>query len=995
MKHLLTLLTLFVTLCTSLYAQDKAISENLNVNGTSRNMLVYAPADLPGNAPLLISLHGMNQDATYQQNQANWENVAKTEKFVVVYPNGIDKYWDIQTEANNRDLNFLSAIIDEMVKRYKINTSRVYLSGFSMGGMMTYFAANNMTEKFAAFAPVSGYLLGGDPVKSSRPIPIIHTHGTADDVVPYSGINSILTKWAERNGCSSTPTVVTPYPVDKPSSKSSRTTWAAGNAGVEVVLNTLDGKGHWHSNDQTGVMTTNEIWDFVKNYSLSPQMVSASPENKSFDLPTSTKEFVVTFNNEVIPSGITLSATLGETAIEATIKETTASETITIILANEPTDGVLTIKLGNMADESGNALETLTLSYTIGEDTSADSDASIAKKALADKISKAQTLINSSTAITDGIITTNREALSDLTTEYASFKATSPSAYQTAVATLDKAMATLIESIKDASNHGLKLSTPNASTYIWDWQIQYKLPEALVKDAEYTLTMRIKASDAGKIALWPIDTESTNRNEWGNSSDVQYLAAYQMSTDWQTFTWNFTAKYPLNEFDWVFGTFGGDIYIDDVELTAKNSTVNLISGGDFESELSAQWTKPSYHNYTYAIVGLSARVDFLELLSKAKEVVETTADFSREQAVEARNNLIALIEAAEAFSSSSDDDYIAEMEKIKTAMSLVTQWIGVPDSADPNFYVYLCFGQSNMEGAATPETQDLNNVPERFQMMAATNFTNPKRTMGEWYVATPPLCRQGTGLSPADYFGRTMVEFLPEDIKVGVINVAVGGTKIEGFMNELVADYVAGEADWLKNYMANYDNEPYTRLIEMAKKAQMYGVIKGILIHQGESNNCDASWIDKVNTIYNRILDDLNLYAENVPLLAGEMVQQAEGGICYGHNSVIANLPTAVPTAHVISSVDCKAASDGAHFTAEGYRKIGRRYAIKMLNLLGYDVKDDTPISNIEKDNVTVVSSEYFDLSGRTIKKTSNGMCILRQTLSNGSVVTQRILKNM
>lgn len=992
MKYIYSLIVLFVSFCCTLYAQDKAVSEDINVDGTTRNMLVYAPADLPENAPLLISLHGMNQDAAYQQTQTAWESIAKSEKFVVVYPNGIDRSWDIQTETNNRDLNFLSVIIDEMVERYKVNTSRVYLSGFSMGGMMTYFAANHMTDKFAAFAPVSGYLLWGDPVKSSRPIPIIHTHGTSDDVVQYNGVNNILTKWAEHNGCSSTPTIITPYPVDKLSSKSSRTIWAAGSAGVEVVLNTLDGKGHWHSNDPAGVMTSNEIWDFVKRYSLSPQVVTTMPEHKSFDLPISTKKYIITFNEEVIPSGITLSASLGEIAVEASIKESVASQTITVELANEPSEGELSLELGNIVAVSGSTLQSLTLSYIIGEDTSAESSATVNKKALADKIGEAQTLINSSMTITDGIISANLKTLSDMVTEYSTFKSTSPSEYKKVIAELDNAMSVLIESIKDASNHGLKLSTPNAASNIWDWQIQYKLSEALVKDAEYTLSMRVKASGPGELALWPIDTKSTNLNEWGNSNDVQYLSAYQMSTDWQTFTWTFKAQYPHTEFDWVFGTFGGDIYIDDIVLTAKNSSVNMIANGDFENPLTSEWGKPSYHNYSYSIVGLSARVDFLEVIAEAKRVVETTSDLSREQAVEARNNLISVIESAESFSSSTDEEYQAEIEKVKSAVALLAQWIGVPESADPNFYIYLCFGQSNMEGNASPEAQDMTNIPERFQMMAATNFSNPARTMGEWYVATPPLCRQGTGLTPADYFGRTMVQYLPEDIKVGVINVAVGGTKIEGFMNEYVADYVAGEADWFKSYMANYDNEPYTRLIEMAKKAQMYGVIKGILIHQGESNTGDATWVDKVNTVYKRILTDLNLYADNVPLLAGEVVASSEGGICSSHNAVIANLPKTIPTAHVISSEGCKAISDGLHFTAEGYRVIGRRYAITMLNLMGYNVTEDNPISDLKVDNVTVVKREYFDLLGHLVSETSRGVYILRQTLSDGSVKVQRVL---
>ena len=129
------LLFLFGVLCcvfSGAMAEDKATSEDITVDGTKRNMLVYAPADLPDNSPLLISMHGMNQNAPYQQEMANWEAVAKEEKFVVVYPSAIGTgftTWDIQNTSvsQNKDFKFLVKIIDEMTTRYKIDTKRVYL----------------------------------------------------------------------------------------------------------------------------------------------------------------------------------------------------------------------------------------------------------------------------------------------------------------------------------------------------------------------------------------------------------------------------------------------------------------------------------------------------------------------------------------------------------------------------------------------------------------------------------------------------------------------------------------------------------------------------------------------------------------------------------------------------------------------------------------------------------------------------------------------------
>ena len=267
------------------------------------------------------------------------------------------------------------------------------------------------------------------------------------------------------------------------------------------------------------------------------------------------------------------------------------------------------------------------------------------------------------------------------------------------------------------------------------------------------------------------------------------------------------------------------------------------------------------------------------------------------------------------------------------------------DPVDPKeqFHIYLCFGQSNMEGNATPEAMDKKDVDPRFQMLACVNFNNPKRTMGEWYTATPPIVREGTGLGMADYFGRTMVKYLPENIKVGVVDVAIGGTKIEGFISEEVPEYIKDEADWLKNYFKAYDNDPYKRLVDMAKIAQESGVIKGILLHQGESNNTQQDWPNKVKLIYDRLLEDLNLNAEETPLFVGEMVSKQEGGACWGHNAVIAKVPSVIPNSYVISSANCPQKGDGLHFTAQGYRIMGQRYAKAALELMGIEAEIEEP----------------------------------------------------
>jgi hypothetical protein len=253
---------------------------------------------------------------------------------------------------------------------------------------------------------------------------------------------------------------------------------------------------------------------------------------------------------------------------------------------------------------------------------------------------------------------------------------------------------------------------------------------------------------------------------------------------------------------------------------------------------------------------------------------------------------------------------------------------------DPNFHIYLCFGQSNMEGHVRAEAQDTVNVNPRFKVLQAVDCPDINRVKGTWYTAKPPLVRCNTGLTPADYFGKTLIAKLPQQIKIGVVNVAVGGCKIELFDKDQYASYIATAPQWMIGTINQYEGAPYLRLLELAKKAQKDGVIKGILLHQGESNTGDSLWVKKVKTVYDNLLKDLNLDANSIPLLAGEVVHAEQGGVCASMNGIIAGLPKSIPNAHVISSKGCTIVADKLHFDAAGYRELGKRYADKMFALL-------------------------------------------------------------
>lgn len=281
-------------------------------------------------------------------------------------------------------------------------------------------------------------------------------------------------------------------------------------------------------------------------------------------------------------------------------------------------------------------------------------------------------------------------------------------------------------------------------------------------------------------------------------------------------------------------------------------------------------------------------------------------------------------------------------------LMVMTRFLTASADVDPNFYVYLCFGQSNMEGNAQWELQDQGNVDPRFQMLATCNFDNPKRSLGSWYTAECPIVSPTGKLGPTDYFGRTMVKALPDNVKVGVVAVAMGGSTIEMFdkdkyQEEMQKKDAQGGTPWHVT-LANmhYGGNPYGRLVEMAKKAQEVGVIKGILLHQGCSNCGNPEWPDMVKKIYNDILADLGLNAQDVPLFAGEVEYQEMGGGCSSHNVQVDRLPQVIPTAHVVSAKDIPGnGTDAWHFSVAGYRTFGKRYAYEVLRVMGVDLPDD------------------------------------------------------
>ena len=443
MKRLSMLASLLMVLCLQMAAQTW---EEVKVGTSIRKTLTYVPKNVEKSPALVISLHGMNQDPEYQQKQTQWNALADTEGFIVTYPLGNNRMWDT---SGMGDVKFVEAVMKDMELKYHVDKNRIYLSGFSMGSWLGYHCLETLGDKIAAFGPVSGVDIGKQP-RANRMVPIMHIHGTADDVFKYTGdpyhmaggypsIEEYVKKWAAYEGCDvSNPQVIRPYPAGSTGPKATRTIYNNVNDDVEVNLISIDGKGHWHSNDPNGVNSTKELWNFFKRHQLNQASV-----------PVENRNYYIRY-------------------------ESTAGENL------------------------------------------------------------------------------------------------------------------------------------------WDRQAIYTLPKALEKDAKYTLTMKVRTSaDCAELGFWPIWNASNNKNQWGGSDDVQYLAAYPVEAgDWKTLTWNFTANFTLDTFQFVFGKYGGTLDIDDMMLVKEGTSENLIANADFSARniqgWSTNWKGPSYSlaSEAYASTGI-------------------------------------------------------------------------------------------------------------------------------------------------------------------------------------------------------------------------------------------------------------------------------------------------------------------------------------------------------------------------------------------------------
>jgi poly(3-hydroxybutyrate) depolymerase len=270
-KFILLSVLVFVCLTRANAAKiNKAMS--IVVNGETRQYWLYIPSSYKSNCPLVVALHGAGGDMN--NHSPRFDEISENEGCVVVYPQGKLIYfpvfggsvngWDASGEENG-DVDFILAVVDEVVKKFKIDSKRVYCCGFSNGGMMTYALTNTCADIFAAFASISGFPLNEFHFRHTgkRPVPFLHIHGKQDDFVKYSLMPVIVDEMVARTGANPVPVKTTV------SGKYDKSLYAAGEGGFPYIYYEMNGMGHSDFTNNTESNSSSQtMWNFFKEYTL-------------------------------------------------------------------------------------------------------------------------------------------------------------------------------------------------------------------------------------------------------------------------------------------------------------------------------------------------------------------------------------------------------------------------------------------------------------------------------------------------------------------------------------------------------------------------------------------------------------------------------------------------------------------------------------------------------------------------------------------------------
>ena len=364
----ITLLVLLFGCAFSGFAQE-TIYASLTHDGIQRDYILYIPAIYDGSAdfPLVLNFHGFGSNANEQMFYGDFRDIADTEGFLLVHPQGTSlngsQYWNVGSPGSSGstidDVGFTEALIDELANLYTINLDRVYATGMSNGGFMSFLLACQLSEKIAAIASVTGSMTLDtyDNCNAQHPTPILQIHGTSDNIVPYNGntgslsIDDVISYWVNYNNCDTNPTITT-FPDLDPSDGSivEHIVYTGGdNVSTTEHMKVIGGGHTWPGSvfilpeTNQDINASNEIWEFFSRFDINGSLSVNEFENRQviiYPNPTSSKiNLSLSFSEEL---NYELFSSNGKQLMNGTIKSNYQEINLSHLKPN-----IYFLKLGN------------------------------------------------------------------------------------------------------------------------------------------------------------------------------------------------------------------------------------------------------------------------------------------------------------------------------------------------------------------------------------------------------------------------------------------------------------------------------------------------------------------------------------------------------------------------------------------------------------------------------------------------------------------------
>ena len=311
-----TVILLIVGFVFSSSAQQ-TINASITHDGIERDYILYVPEIYDGSTavPLVLNFHGFGSSASQQMFYGDFRDIADTEGFLLVHPEGTtfigNQFWNVGfpgISSTIDDVGFTEALIDELATLYTIDLDRVYATGMSNGGFMSFLLACQLSEKIAAVASVTGSMTQDtfDDCNAQLPTPVLQIHGTEDDVVLYNENNlslpipDVISYWVDHNNCETTPTTTTLPDVDvSDGSTIEHSVYEDGDNGITTEHMKVIGGGHTWPGSVLNTAGTNqdidasmEIWLFFSRYDINGLLSTDDYENRHVSIypnPTQSK----------------------------------------------------------------------------------------------------------------------------------------------------------------------------------------------------------------------------------------------------------------------------------------------------------------------------------------------------------------------------------------------------------------------------------------------------------------------------------------------------------------------------------------------------------------------------------------------------------------------------------------------------------------------------------------------------------------------------------